>query len=398
MAVKPIDFQTFYWRHPVISLSTDHPEYDDYIRLASWLISIASLLLIILALWRAARDWKRRNPRATLPASFWPFILLACAALIVTGRLRVEHKRIQWSLQTGRFRLEDASRDFPTPFGGMNEVDETKRALIERRAKQYVARFGGDVHAIEEFGLTANNEASLQDEVEDGFETVEEFSSTGEKNSVESDVDAGDVSSHMTEEIPKSDESPLGRLEEKAFRMAKESVRAEGKRLPFLEPEDWPRKHRNTWEYMDMLFDDPARFFWTAQGFAGFMAWALYLVVESKRYGLPGHLHTAFVMLAGMVSLTMAQCLFFALLVVTPRKRKGNMYMPARFESFMAVLFHFGALYALAQFLQARVLEEAVSEDDKDVRLKLLHFLKAVIVVLSWPWSGHVVGPDRGTT
>ena len=316
---------------------TGNAYFDIGVHLASWLVSIASAIIIGMAFTKAIKEYRRRNPHAKLPRTFWFFLALALVATLITNGLRFEHKRLKWRVQTKQFKIEWAKADMSKPLGELNEVDGLYRSWIESRAQEKadVMQRGIDVRGPVPFKIAKNEEHEIQ---------------------------------------------PRRRLDEKLLRKARDEIRAENRRLPFLQPWNWPKAKFTSWDYLDMLVDTPARFFWTAQWFGGSVAWMLFVAIECQRRQLSGHLARAFICLGSLSTLAGAQCLFFALAVLVPRQRSGRVSIPRTWVAMCIVTMQSVGLILFAWLMQDRLFRKAIKDFSEKAWTISLHGTKALAI------------------
>lgn len=310
------------WSYPAISISIPadtHVEFDveifaNYVRLGLWVLLIVSFLLIALAFISAIYAYRKRTRHAPLPRSFWLFIALALATLLVTSGLRFEHKRLQWLVSNGEIDL------------GLDAVRKDGEVGYEDKNTYDRDTFNAEINArqVEKMGFYERGFAKLW----------------------EPPYDAGFNAENV--------EKPMDRLYELTRRKARNEIRAEKGAMPYFRPREWPTKVLNLWQCLDLLFAPVGHHFWTVQWFAGWTAWLLYLLVESDRRKVPGYLGTAFLCVSGLCSLATAQCLLFALLVLLPIRRTGKVRVPRSWFAIGTVVLQKYCCYGYGVFLSKR--------------------------------------------
>lgn len=304
---------TIVWKSPVVAPDAT---IGDYIRIATWLAVAVSSLAVGLAFAKAIHQYRARNPRAKLPRKFWLFLALALVSLLVTNGLRFEHKRIKWLVATGQLDLDEANRDKHMPDGMLNDVD----LLFDREIGE---------RATEKLDMAAR-----------GFEEL-----------WPPPYRAGENLEHQAR--------PDVRLQEKILRQARNEIRAEAGVLPYVRPKNWPMALHSSWDYFETLLNTVASYFWTAQWFAGFTAWLLYVVVECERRQLTVKLATAFFTIGSLISLATAQCLLFALLMLIPPggnlpRHRRTIYIPRTWFAVLHVVHQSFILWMYAGLRQGR--------------------------------------------
>ncbi len=75
-------------------------------------------------------------------------------------------------------------------------------------------------------------------------------------------------------------EATIQKLKESAKGVEDEVLRYLRSRLPFFE-QDW-RHSSSVWDHFKMLVTSANRFWWLEQWFTGYIAWALFVGMESK--------------------------------------------------------------------------------------------------------------------
>ncbi|KAK5128860.1 hypothetical protein LTR85_000193 [Meristemomyces frigidus] len=99
-----------------------------------------------------------------------------------------------------------------------------------------------------------------------------------------------------------------------------------------------PKKETSVWDFFKTLVDEALHFWWTQQWMAGYLAWAVFVGIESRNRDLPAF---AFIVFGYCFSVAASQSLYYALLLLKPApllRRKQN-WMPHQAVAILPIAF-----------------------------------------------------------
>ncbi|KAK3066926.1 hypothetical protein LTR53_016509 [Teratosphaeriaceae sp. CCFEE 6253] len=332
---------SFFENTPLIS--TGNPTIDAQCSVAFSLVVLFALYTVARAFTHVDRKEVRRR-RDGRPNAVRTFYILALVSFVTVTWLRAEHRRIQLVsiADVNAFRQSPALRHVPVigkePVGINVLVREsTERLHLPTRddlpSPGEVA--SGAKHAVQG-GASAAADA---------------FHAGGHAAEAVADFDPAQAKKAAKKELfrtSKNVQKLVNEKAEQAYEGAKTAAQRAGSRLHDGAAAMWKGEvpvsetlaeafpwaggivgaNASVWDFFKSLVDTAQRYWWTQQWLAGYVMWAVYVGIECYRRDFPPLLAPSLVLLGWCTSLASLQCLFFALLLQTPRLHRTSQQWP----------------------------------------------------------------------
>ncbi|KAK3116760.1 hypothetical protein LTR53_002526 [Teratosphaeriaceae sp. CCFEE 6253] len=332
---------SFFENTPLIS--TGNPTIDAQCSVAFSLVVLFALYTVARAFTHVDRKEVRRR-RDGHPNAVRTFYVLALVSLVTVTWLRAEHRRIQLVsiADVNAFRQSPALRHVPV----IGKEPVAINVLVRESTERLRLPTRDDLPSPGEVASGAKHA------VQGGASAAADaFHAGGHAAEAVADFDPAQAKKAAKKEIfrtSKNVQKLVNEKAEQAYEGAKTAAQRAGSRLhdgaaamwrgevpvPETLAEAFPwaggivGANASVWDFFKSLIDTAQRYWWTQQWLAGYVMWAVYVGIECYRRGFPPLLAPSLVLLGWCTSLASLQCLFFALLLQTPRLHRTSQQWP----------------------------------------------------------------------